>query len=192
MKANTYLIITRYLRSRKSDRRPYVTLVCERGCVVKSRTKLRVDDEEEEVPMKRRGLYDTKKCGCLFKLKGEQMVTSENWQSFVHDGRHNHKIGVYSHSHAQPARLTEEQLTQTDAQKMYNVVAKIKKNRMQGRNTVEEVFCLSAQRGYTVFYKNCEDNNVLSDIVVAHPTSIAMIRTWSYVLIMDTTYKTNK
>ncbi|KAI5647838.1 hypothetical protein M9H77_33843 [Catharanthus roseus] len=33
---------------------------------------------------------------------------------------------------------------------------------------------------------------VLSDIVVAHPTSIAMIRTWSYVLIMDVTYKTNK
>ncbi|KAI5667448.1 hypothetical protein M9H77_17301 [Catharanthus roseus] len=31
-------------------------------------------------------------------------------------------------------------------QKIYNVVANIKKNRMQGRNTVEEVLCLSAQR----------------------------------------------
>ncbi|KAI5683061.1 hypothetical protein M9H77_04289 [Catharanthus roseus] len=57
---------------------------------------------------------------------------------------------------------------------------------------VEEVLCLSAERGYTVLYRNCEDNNMLSDIVVAHPTSIAIIRTWSYVLIMDTTYKTNK
>ncbi|KAI5666570.1 hypothetical protein M9H77_16423 [Catharanthus roseus] len=63
---------------------------------------------------------------------------------------------------------------------------------MQGRNTVEEVLCLSAKRGYTVFYRNCEDSNVLSDIVVAHPTSIKMMRTWPYVLIMDTTYKTNK
>ncbi|KAI5664856.1 hypothetical protein M9H77_24179 [Catharanthus roseus] len=63
---------------------------------------------------------------------------------------------------------------------------------MQGRNTVEEVLCLSAQRSYTVFHKNREKNNVLSDIVVAHPTSIAMIRTWPYVLIMDTTHKTNK
>ncbi|KAI5653249.1 hypothetical protein M9H77_30436 [Catharanthus roseus] len=63
---------------------------------------------------------------------------------------------------------------------------------MQGRNTVEEVLRLSAERGYTVFYRNGEDSNVLSDIVVAHPTSIAMLRTWPYVLIMDTTYKTNK
>ncbi|KAI5683257.1 hypothetical protein M9H77_04485 [Catharanthus roseus] len=78
------------------------------------------------------------------------------------------------------------------AQKIYNVVAKIKKNRMQGRNTVEEVLCLSAQRDYIVFYRNTEDSNILSDIVIAHPTSIAMIRTWPYVLIMDTTYKTNK
>ncbi|KAI5666150.1 hypothetical protein M9H77_16003 [Catharanthus roseus] len=61
-----------------------------------------------------------------------------------------------------------------------------------GRNTVEKVLRLSVEKGYTVFYRNGEDNNILSDIVVAHPTSIAMIRTWPYVLIMDTTYKTNK
>ncbi|KAI5680278.1 hypothetical protein M9H77_01505 [Catharanthus roseus] len=63
------------------------------------------------------------------------------------------------------------------AQKIYNVVAKIKKNKMKGRNTVEEVLSLSAERGYTVFYRNCEESNVLSDIVIAHPKSIAMIRT---------------
>ncbi|KAI5673797.1 hypothetical protein M9H77_14161 [Catharanthus roseus] len=109
----------------------------------------------------------TKKCSCPFKLKGEQMVTSENWQLFVHNGRHNHKIAIYHHIHAQAARLTEKQLQHTEqfrksyvpprnilrffreqdvgcvvsAQKIYNVVAKIKKNRMQGRNTVEEVLC---------------------------------------------------
>ncbi|KAI5659294.1 hypothetical protein M9H77_28087 [Catharanthus roseus] len=124
------------------------------------------------------------------------MATSENWQLFVKNGSHNHKIVVYSHGHAQSARLTEEQLQQTKqfrkSHKIYNFVAKIKRNRMQGRNTVEEVLRLSAERGYTVFYKNGEDNNVLSDIVVAHLTLIAMIRTWPYVLIMDTTYKMNK
>ncbi|KAI5650607.1 hypothetical protein M9H77_36612 [Catharanthus roseus] len=78
-----------------------------------------------------------------------------------------------------------------NAQKIYNVLAKIKRNWMQGKNTVEEVLCLSAQRAYTVFHRNREESNVLSDIVVAHPISIAMIRTWPYVLIMDTTYKTN-
>ncbi|KAI5681078.1 hypothetical protein M9H77_02305 [Catharanthus roseus] len=152
------------------------------------------------------------------------MATSENWQLFIHNGRHNYKIAVYSHGHAQAARLTEEQLQQTEqfrkshvppaiyydffenktlvvqlenfdvcsAQKIYNVVANSKRNRMQGRNTVEEVLHLSAERGYTIFHRNCEDNNVLSGIVVVHLTSIAMIRTWLYVLIMDTAYKTNK
>ncbi|KAI5672640.1 hypothetical protein M9H77_13004 [Catharanthus roseus] len=169
MKAKTYLIINRYQRSRTADRRPYVTLACER----------RVEDEEEEIPIKRRGPYGTKKCRCPFKLKGEQMAINENWQLFVPNGRHNHKIAIYNHSHAQAARLTEEQLQQTgqirkshvpphnilrffreqdvgcavSAQKIYNVVAKIKKNRMQGRNTVEEVLCLSTQWSYTVFYR---------------------------------------
>ncbi|KAI5671726.1 hypothetical protein M9H77_12090 [Catharanthus roseus] len=116
-----------------------LTLGYERGGTNKPRTKPKVDDEEEEVHVKRRDPYGTK-----------------------------------------------------NAQKIYNVNAEIKKNKMQGRNTVEEVLCLSAQRNYTVFYRNCEDSKVLSDIVVAHPTSIEMMRMWSYVLIMDTTYKTNK
>ncbi|KAI5647961.1 hypothetical protein M9H77_33966 [Catharanthus roseus] len=106
----------------------------------------------------------------------------ENWQVFIHNGRHNHAIGVYTHGHAQAARLTEEQLIQIEqfrkshvpphnilrffrdqnvgcvvsVQKIYNVVEKIKKNRMQGQNTVEEVLCLSAKQSYTIFYRNCE------------------------------------
>ncbi|KAI5668353.1 hypothetical protein M9H77_18206 [Catharanthus roseus] len=55
MNAKTYLIITRYQRSRTADRRPYVTLTCERRCSVKKYKKAIVDDEEEEVPKKRRG-----------------------------------------------------------------------------------------------------------------------------------------
>ncbi|KAI5652544.1 hypothetical protein M9H77_29731 [Catharanthus roseus] len=73
---------------------------------------------------------------------------------------------------------------EVSAQKIYNVITKIKKNMIHGRNMVEEVLCLSVERGYTVFYRNCDDNNVLIDI--------AMIRTWLYVLIMYTTYRTNK
>ncbi|KAI5678767.1 hypothetical protein M9H77_09717 [Catharanthus roseus] len=104
------------------------------------------------------------------------MATSENWQLFMHNKRHNHKIVVYHHGHAQAVRLTKEQLQQTEqfrkshvppcnisrffreqdvgcavnTQKIYNVVAKIKKNWMQGRNTVKEVLCLSAQKGYSL------------------------------------------
>ncbi|KAI5650552.1 hypothetical protein M9H77_36557 [Catharanthus roseus] len=42
------------------------------------------------------------------------MAMCENWQLFVHNERHNHAIGVYSHGHAQSAKLTEEQLIQIE------------------------------------------------------------------------------
>ncbi|KAI5677910.1 hypothetical protein M9H77_08860 [Catharanthus roseus] len=42
------------------------------------------------------------------------MDTRENWQLSVRSGRHNHKIVVYNHGHAQAARLTKEQLQQTE------------------------------------------------------------------------------
>ncbi|KAI5664377.1 hypothetical protein M9H77_23700 [Catharanthus roseus] len=28
------------------------------------------------------------------------MATSKNWQFFIHNGRHNHNIAIYSHGHA--------------------------------------------------------------------------------------------
>ncbi|KAI5649553.1 hypothetical protein M9H77_35558 [Catharanthus roseus] len=106
------------------------------------------------------------------------MATSENWQLFIHDGRHNHAIAEqteqFRKSNVPPLlRFFREQNVgcAVRAQKIYNVVVKIKKNRMQGQNTAEVVLCLSAQRG----------GNVLSDIVVAHPTSIEMMRMWLYI-----------
>ncbi|KAI5680212.1 hypothetical protein M9H77_01439 [Catharanthus roseus] len=59
MKANTYLIINRYQRSRTVNCRPYVTLACERGGAVKKTSKPVVDDEEE-VPIKGRVLTGQK------------------------------------------------------------------------------------------------------------------------------------
>lgn len=50
-----------------------------------------VDDDKEEVPIKRRGPYGTKKCNCPFQLKGEQSATGEGWKLTIQDGRHNHQ-----------------------------------------------------------------------------------------------------
>ncbi|KAI5647605.1 hypothetical protein M9H77_33610 [Catharanthus roseus] len=123
------------------------------------------------------------------------MATSKNWQSFVHNGRHNHKIAVYHHNHAQDARLTKEHhvppVISYDFFENKTLIMQLKEPDTR-KNRVEEVLCLSPQRGYTVFYRTREESNVLIDIAVAHPTLIAMIRTWLYVLIIDTTYKTNK
>ncbi|KAI5654574.1 hypothetical protein M9H77_31761 [Catharanthus roseus] len=80
------------------------------------------------------------------------MAMCENWQVFVHDGGHNHEISC---------------IVWYVALTLMHPVP---------RNMVEEVICLSAKRGYTVFYRNREDNNVLSDIAIAHPASIEMMR----------------
>ncbi|KAI5683902.1 hypothetical protein M9H77_05130 [Catharanthus roseus] len=128
------------MSKRRFDRRPYVTIGCERE--ERRKKKVRLDDnddddddddeeeeeeeEEEEVPVKRR------------------------------DRRHNHKIGVYSHAHAHRMRLTDDQLKLTkefsrcqvthrnimasllkndqdcavSKQTIYNAWAKMKKKRM--------------------------------------------------------------
>ncbi|KAI5672892.1 hypothetical protein M9H77_13256 [Catharanthus roseus] len=39
--------------------------------------------------------YVTLACERGGSLKGEKMATGENWQLFVHNGRHNHKIATY-------------------------------------------------------------------------------------------------
>ncbi|KAI5648379.1 hypothetical protein M9H77_34384 [Catharanthus roseus] len=64
----------------------------------------------------------------------------------------------------------------------------MKKKRMEGCNTVEEVLHQCNQWGYMCYWRNCEENNILSDIVVAHLVSILMMGTKPFVLIMDTTY----
>ncbi|KAI5655411.1 hypothetical protein M9H77_32598 [Catharanthus roseus] len=103
------------------------------------------------------------------------------------------------------AKLTEEQLQQTEQFRNSHVppcnilrffreqdVGCVVRKFIMLLPRLRGIRCRKEIRGYTVFHKNREDSNVLSDIIVAHPTSIAMIRTWPYVLIMNTTYKTNK
>ncbi|KAI5683175.1 hypothetical protein M9H77_04403 [Catharanthus roseus] len=93
------------------------------------------------------------------------MATSENWQLFVHNERHNHKIAVYHHSHAHVTILTEEQLQQTEqfrkshvpphnilrffreqdigcavsAHKIYNIVVRLRRTGWVTRSSTETV-----------------------------------------------------
>ncbi|KAI5653214.1 hypothetical protein M9H77_30401 [Catharanthus roseus] len=193
---------------------------CERGEGRKKKARLDDDDEdeEEEDSVKRRGPYGTKKYNCPTKLKSEKSAIGDKWKLYVKDGTHNHKIGVCPHAYVQVARLTDDQLKLTEEfsrchvapqnimaslleknsdcvvskQTIYNARAKMKKKRMEGRNTIEELLHQCNQQGYRCYSRNCEESNVLSDIIVVHPVSILMIRTWPFVLIMDTTNKTNE
>ncbi|KAI5672215.1 hypothetical protein M9H77_12579 [Catharanthus roseus] len=111
---------------KKIDRQPYVTLGCERkeGRKKKARLDDNDEDEEEEVQVKRRGLYGTKKCNCPFQLKGEKSVIGDKLKLYVKDGRHYYKIGVYPHTQAQAARLTDDQLKLTEEFSRYQFASR--------------------------------------------------------------------
>ena len=48
------------------------------------------------------------------------------------------------------------------------------------------------ERGYYYeFRRHPDDDNVLSDLFLAHPDGIRLLRRFHYVIIMDSTYKTN-
>ncbi|KAI5654560.1 hypothetical protein M9H77_31747 [Catharanthus roseus] len=157
MKANAYLIVNRYQKSRTSDHRPESKLLQIRignysytkgGTTINKLSTIKV--------MLR--LQDLRRSSCnRLSSSGRVMCRFETSYDFS---------------------------VNKTAQKIYNVVAKIRKNRMQGQHTVEEVLCLSAKQGYTVFYRNCEESNVLRDIVVEYTISIAMIRMWPYLKIL--------
>ncbi|KAI5664503.1 hypothetical protein M9H77_23826 [Catharanthus roseus] len=141
MKVNPYLIVTRYLSSRTSDRQPYVTLSCERGGANKPRTNPRVDDEQEEVPIKGRILTGLKSMAA--KLTEEQLIQTKQFKK----------------SHVPPRNILlffreQNVCCAVSAQKIYNVVAKIKKNRMQGRNVKRYITPLLEVVGMTPTGKN--------------------------------------
>ncbi|KAI5667089.1 hypothetical protein M9H77_16942 [Catharanthus roseus] len=145
MKANTYLIVNRYQKSRISDCRPYVILACKRGGSVRKRTKQIVHDVEEEVPMKRRGPYETKKCqidNCSYTTGGTAArLTGEPLQ----------QIEQFRKSHVPPRNILRFFREQDvgcalSAQKIYNVVAKIKKNIMQVQKGVTRSFIETVRR----------------------------------------------
>ncbi|KAI5648021.1 hypothetical protein M9H77_34026 [Catharanthus roseus] len=89
------------------DHRLYVTIGCELG--EKRKTKV-YELTDDEIPVKMRDFNGTKKCNCHFLLKGEQTVSRQFWKLTVQDRRHNHKIGVHPHGHAQAAQLTNDEL----------------------------------------------------------------------------------
>ncbi|KAI5664774.1 hypothetical protein M9H77_24097 [Catharanthus roseus] len=69
-------------------------------------------------------------------------------------GRVMFHLAIYYHFSENKTLVVQlENFDVCSAKKIYNVVAKIKRNQIQGRNTVEEVLRLSAERGYTVFHR---------------------------------------
>ena len=132
-------------------------------------------------------------------------------------GRHNHPFLMYRDGHVRANRLTVDirqhirEFSATGMQpafimtsikqnfpdffasmnQIYNVRQSIRREEMEGRTPLQH--CLYMAIGYNyVVWTDLENEGQLSRLLIANPTSIQMIRTWPYLLLIDTTYKTNK
>ena len=74
---------------------------------------------------------------------------------------------------------------------IYNVKQSIRREEMEGRTPLQHCLYMAIEHKYVV-WTDLDSEEELSRLLVVNLTSIQMIRTWPYVVLIDTTYKTNK
>ena len=62
---------------------------------------------------------------------------------------------------------------------------------MDGRTPLQHCLYLATENNYVV-WTDLDGEGQLCRLLIANPISIQMIRTWPHVVLIDTTYKTNK
>ena len=74
---------------------------------------------------------------------------------------------------------------------VYNCRSKIRMEQFEGREVVHQVLHLARQSKYLTWVFT-DSNNVLQHAFMAHPIMTNLLRTYPYVIGMDSTYKTNR
>ncbi|XP_074318493.1 protein FAR1-RELATED SEQUENCE 2-like [Silene latifolia] len=74
---------------------------------------------------------------------------------------------------------------------VYNETRKIRKEVMGERNTAQQMLALAVEAKYVHFYEIDSESKELTHIFMAHPKAIKLFRAYPYVVLMDSTYKTN-
>ena len=196
------------------DRRGFriLQLACDRHGDVR---KLK-DVDPNHVPSSSRK-KNSKKCKCKFELEGAQLE-EEKWSLRVVCGVHNHVISSVLRGHAYPGRLTPTQTKKverelsaglkpcavllsvqlehpdnlTTIRQIYNAGLKIRKVQAQGRGSLQQALHALKERGYYVNTRRSTESDEVIDFFISHPDSRHLLSMFPYVIVMDSTYKTNK
>ncbi|KAL2902597.1 hypothetical protein RDABS01_027679, partial [Bienertia sinuspersici] len=73
---------------------------------------------------------------------------------------------------------------------IYNFRAKLREEKAEGQNPAEQFLYLIVKHKYLFWIDS--DEGVVTHTFVAHPTSVNLLRTFPFVIMMDSTYKTNR
>ncbi|XP_074277818.1 uncharacterized protein LOC141601432 [Silene latifolia] len=164
-------------------------------------------------------LRRSQKCSCKFRIRAVQNFVSKNdketvvWNIVTSEGAglHNHNIAVYKDGDRHFAGLDVEEKAyvrqqtlagvlprdiknglhlrtpekpQPSSTQLYNETRKIKKEVMGEGNTAQQMLALAVEAKYVHWHE-------LTHIFMAHPEAIKLFRAYPYVVLMDSTYKTN-
>ncbi|CAK8536513.1 unnamed protein product [Lathyrus sativus] len=163
-------------------------------------------------------LSATKKCECPFRIRSIPAADGSGWKIDVKCGVHNHDLPDRLEGHAFVGRLTADQkqhvidLTKrkvpprhillslqeqdpdnvTRITQIYKQKSTIVKNIRGSRSEIQHLFKLIEEAGYVYWSRKRDDSEVIRDIFWAHPDSVKLLNIFPTVLVMDSTYKTNK
>ena len=191
----------------QKGRRSYVLLGCERSGKYKG---LKKDGGET--------ITGTKKCGCPFKLQGNPLVDNSGWKLKVICNTHNHALAENLEGHVFAGRLKpNEKIVLSDMTKSMvkpkSILLTLKKNDKRNVTTIQQVYKAryafrSKSKGssselqhlmkllqrdmYIHWHRVSEEDDVVTDIFWAHPESVKLLNAFHLVLIIDSTYKTNR
>jgi len=159
----------------------------------------------------------SRKCECLFRLRGFFEKDTKDWWIAMLCGIHNHDLAPKLAGHLLAGRLKEEEkkrvidmtkrlavprniltdLKEKNKERLTNI-KQVYKARTRwckgiGGDKMEMQYLISKLEEHKYFYftRANSEETTLEDIFFAHPESVNMLNTFPTVLIMDSTYKTN-
>ncbi|XP_045807594.1 uncharacterized protein LOC123901480 [Trifolium pratense] len=161
----------------------------------------------------------TKKCSYPFKIRATPSTDGSGWKVQVKCGVHNHGLPDQYEGHPRVGRLTEDEkkhvadLTKlhvaprhillslkeknsdcvTHVTQLYKHRSILQKAERGPRTEMQQLMQMLDEAKYVSWNRRRDDgSDVLRDVFWAHPDSIKLLNMFPIVLIMDSTYKTNK
>ncbi|KAJ1406826.1 MULE transposase domain [Sesbania bispinosa] len=165
-----------------------------------------------------RNVTDSRKCECPFRLRGRPLANGVGWKLNVVCGVYNHEVAESLEGHPYAGRLTVEEkslledmtknmvkprsilLTLKDhnvhnvttIKQIYNARIAFRKSERGPRTELQHLMNLMEHDNYLYWHRRAETSDVMRDITWAHPDVVKLLNLFHIVLIVDTTYKTNK
>jgi len=160
----------------------------------------------------------TRKTSCPFSLVAKKDLKHLVWTLAVKEGKHNHEPAQQLEGHPYAMRLSQDEkdivaeMTKENAQPL-NILARIKnkykdnvsnlrnvynerrnvhKADMAGASPMKVLLSQLHSKGYVHDYQVNESSNAVEQLFFVHPTSHKLWRAFPHVLLIDSTYKTNK